>query len=156
MKARTKPKFYRLVPHSADIAIEIWGVDYAQLFANTLLALSDICVGLVNITAQERLTITAAGADYAELLVNFAREGLFLLNARHFAVKKCEVLAFSSAHIHAVISGMRLPSSQPFQREIKAVTYHQSRVCQIEQLGALKKRADSMPGLICGRLVLDV
>jgi len=123
---KNPPKPYRLMAHTADIAIEVTGASYADVFENTLLAITDICVGGATVAARKRIIVVAEGGDRAELLVNFARGGLFLVNIHGFAVKHCKILSIGEKDIRASLDVVPLPKGSVFVREIKALTEHRS------------------------------
>jgi len=118
---------YRLFDHTADIGCEIFGRTRKELFANAVAALIDLMLEQ-NTDRGEGMktkTIAVAGSDLPDLLVNFLREALYLLNGKKWVIKECRALAVSSRHVVAGIAGEPYnPQKHSIKMEIKAVTYH--------------------------------
>ena len=124
-------KKYRLLDHTADIGWEIFGKTRKELFAHSVAALFESMLERRKSletndykTLKER-SISVAGEDLEDLLVNFLREVLYLFNGERWVVIDCRPLQITNKHIVAVLT------SEPYSRakhqvkmEIKAVTYH--------------------------------
>ena len=139
-----EPAHYRVFDHTADLGVEIYGRDEADLFKNAALALADILIDRSRVEGNESKEIVAEGNDREELFVNFLREIVALFNGDGWLVKGCMIHSVDKTHLHATVTG------EPFARErhtvkaeIKAVTYHHVEV-------------RSTPGGWVGRVVCDV
>jgi SHS2 domain-containing protein len=120
---------YRLLDHTADLGIAVWGENAKALFTNAAMALFDLItdVRLLRGTESRRLQVT--GCDWPDLMVNWLRELLYLWTGEQKLVQK--VLLHSTAPA-ALVAEVTLapfdPGSHIVRQEIKAVTYHQIRV----------------------------
>jgi SHS2 domain-containing protein len=120
---------YRFIDHTADLGIVVRGVDPKSLFKNTALALVDIIVDAKVPGSQEKKAIDVTGDDWADLMVNWLREILYLWNGEEYLVKDVTVIELSEKQLRAEVA---LEAYQPqihtIKTEIKAVTYHQIQV----------------------------
>jgi SHS2 domain-containing protein len=122
---------YNYFDHTADIGIEISGRTKKELFNNAASALFDVLIENIKTngsTAQEskkrHKKITVDGADAADLLINFLREMLYLLNGEHWVVNTCEITEFGKHKLVAKLTGESYNKRKHLiKTEIKAVTY---------------------------------
>lgn len=126
-------KNYRLIYHTADIGIEVFGKTQKELFANAVEALFDLMLeqklGQIDFPAgaakSEKREIIVAGDDPEDLLINFLREILYLFNGELWVTTGCRFLEISTKRIVAELSGLSYdPQKHCIKMEIKAVTYH--------------------------------
>ena len=139
MKARS----FRLLPHTADIRLEVRGEDLPGLFAASLESLFSLIVDPRRVRPSESRTFKVPGNDPQELLFSLLREGLLLFSADRFLVR--------SAHATMGLSGVEMKvAGEPFdasrhaaEREIKAVTCHGMTI-------------ERRPGGCLARFIVDV
>jgi SHS2 domain-containing protein len=118
-------KKYKLLDHTADIGIEVWGKTKKELFGNATEAMFDLIIDLTGINNINEKVVTAKGADAEDLLVNFLREALYLFNGKKWIIKQCKLLEMKSGQIVAQLQGEPYDSDKHhLKTEIKAVTYH--------------------------------
>jgi SHS2 domain-containing protein len=120
---------YRIFEHTADLGMEIYGNDVADLFRNAACALADVLTDRSRVEGRESKEIAAEGNDREELFVNFLREIVALFNGDEWLLNECMIHSVDNTHLHATVTG------EPFARErhtveveIKAVTYHHVEV----------------------------
>ena len=121
-------KKYKLLDHTADIRIAVWGKTRKELFANAVAAMFDLMVDCPSDGETKPLvekTIKITSNDLEDTLINFLREALYLFNGQGWLVRCCEPLELNKKSITARMQG------EPYNRqknqlktEIKAVTYH--------------------------------
>jgi SHS2 domain-containing protein len=117
---------YKFFDHTADIGIEVTGRTRKELFMNAAEALFDV---MIENKADERATkqlkeITVAGADIADLLINYLRELLYLFNGEKFITGNCDIIEFANKELQARLTGESFNSKKHLiKTEIKAVTY---------------------------------
>jgi protein archease len=123
--------FYRLFDHTADLGLEIWGVDPGELFVNAGRALFELLVQKKDRSPQERhhRSIEVRGGDWADLMVNWLRELLYLFNGDQQVLAGIRVLSLMPNQLQAEVASEDFTVARHrVGREIKAVTYHQVRV----------------------------
>jgi SHS2 domain-containing protein len=123
--------YYRLIDHTADLGMEIFGADPEALFANAARALFAVLVSDGPAAGAERQTraIDLEGADWADLMVNWLRELLYLWNGEQQVPCRIAIHSLTEHHLRATVgTGDFIPGRHGIDHEIKAVTYHQIQV----------------------------
>lgn len=122
-------KKYELIDHTADFGIRVFGADPQELFANAAHALFDIVTDIDGLETAETITLQIAGDDWADLMVNWLRELLYLFNGSEKLVRRVRILSLSESSLHATVGVDTFdPDRHEIKAEIKAVTYHQIHV----------------------------
>ncbi len=121
---------YKILSHTADLRLEIYGKTQEELFQNAASAMADILASSIKHQAsgklKERIKIESANVNI--LLVDFLNEILARSN-----INKCVYKASSIKHqaskkeikIEADLVGYKV---KEFDEDIKAVTYHEAEV----------------------------
>jgi len=122
-------KKYKLIDHTADFGIQVFGSDPQELFTNAALALFDVITETDVLTGRDSCNITASGEDWSDLMINWLREILYLWNGKEMLIKSVQILSLSENKIFAKIYFDAFkPDRHTIKTEIKAVTYHQIQV----------------------------
>jgi SHS2 domain-containing protein len=120
---------YKLIDHTADFGIHVFGSDPQELFANAAHALFDVITETAGLKTVETTSIRVYGDDWADLMVNWLRELLYLFNGDEKLVKQVRILSLSESELKASIQlDVFDPDRHVVKAEIKAVTYHQIQV----------------------------
>jgi len=120
---------YRLIDHTADFGIQVPGQDPKALFANAAYALFDLITDMDVLEGKNKKKLTVSGTDWADLMVNWLRELLFLWNGKNRLVQKAGIISISEKKLLSTIFYDRYdPDQHAIKLEIKAVTYHQIQV----------------------------
>ncbi len=120
---------YRLLDHTADLRVQVYGNSLRQLFQNALYTLTDLLTDArrVRTLRSRRVTVRGEGEDL--LLVRFLRELLFLFETRRFLGRRLEFIRRGDTILAARVWGERFdPARHPLRTEVKAVTYHRLKV----------------------------
>jgi len=122
-------KKYRLIDHTADFGIHVFGKDSKALFANAAFALFDLVTDIRVLKGENKKRITVAGSDWPDLMVNWLRELLYLWAGNELLVKSAKIQKITASEINAILyyDGYD-PDRHVIKNEIKAVTYHQIQV----------------------------
>lgn len=120
---------YRIIDHTADIGIEVWGKTMAELFQNAALALFDIMVFTDHIKPKLEKKIEVEAEDEEALLVRWLSEFLYWVDTENFLAREIAVTRIETGKVSALARGDVLDRKrhQP-RREIKAVTYHDLKI----------------------------
>ena len=120
---------YRLIDHTADFGIHVFGTNSKDLFANAAHALFDLITDIDALKGLEETDIQISGEDWPDLMVNWLRELLYLWSGKQVLVKKVHILSLTENELSAnVMTGPYDPDRHAVKIEIKAVTYHQIQV----------------------------
>jgi len=117
---------YKLIDHTADFGIHVFGKDEKRLFQNAALAMFELIVetGDARSGVQQRLSVE--GADYPDLMVNWLRELLYMWAGGQKVLNAVAVDTLTSGSIAARVWAEPYdPARHSIIYEIKAVTYHQ-------------------------------
>lgn len=115
--------------------MEVKGRSRNELFVNAAQALFDVMFESKSgdVSEKNRKTITVEGADFADLLINFLREILYLFNGEKFVTGSCEIVEFTNKELTARLTGELFNSKKHLiKTEIKAVTYSGAKVEKIK------------------------
>jgi SHS2 domain-containing protein len=127
---RNKP--YRFFDHTADLGIEIYGKDPEALFVNAGHALFDAVLHQVEHmpeSVHRYHAIEIQGEDWADLMVNWLKELLYLFNGNQQVLVDIRVESLSEKALKAIaVTEAFFPGRHQVGQEIKAVTYHQIQV----------------------------
>ncbi len=119
----------RLIDHTADFGIHVFGADAEELFKNAGVALFDVLTDLDSVKEHHNHLITCQGIDWPDLMVNWLRELLYYWTVKELLLKNAKIVAISKTDL---ISEVELEPYRPdlhaLNRDIKAVTYHQIMV----------------------------
>lgn len=126
-----KEKMYRIFNHTADIGIDIFGQTLEALFCHAALAIFELTTDLQTVKAVQKKQVKVEGADREDLLVNFLREVLYLIQGEGRLFKTCNIVKLEGGHLVAELGGEPFDAGRhEMKAEIKAVTYHQVLVEQ--------------------------
>lgn len=121
----------RLLEHTADMGIAVEAATLPELFTEAARGLLLLLGGEPAAAPRTSLTVTVAGDDREELLVNWLNELLFLLETRHFYLAAVTRLELGPGSLAADLRGELLdPDRHSFAREAKAATHHQLRLSE--------------------------
>jgi len=119
---------YRLIDHTADFGAEIWAPDAEGLFRQAAGAMLDLLFDhLPDEGAGAHVRdLEIEGTDWADLMVGWLRELLFLVNGVQLVPVRLEILELRRHLLRAKVLCSDYDSGRhPIKIEIKAVTYHQ-------------------------------
>ncbi len=123
---------YRLLDHTADLAIEVSAADKPGLYAEAARAVVELACGRMPAATLrgEPAVLEITGQDEADLMINWLREILALINVEGKVPVKVTVEELSAIRLAAVLELVSLEQAGGLESEIKAVTYHQVLVEQ--------------------------
>ena len=122
---------YRIIEHTADFGIHVYGRDINRLFANAAHALFDQITDVRILEGKVENKIRVSGDDWPDLMVNWLRELLCLWTVEDRLVKDVDITNLSEYSLRAIVTGDPYDQNRhSIKEEIKAVTYHQIDVHQ--------------------------
>ena len=134
---------FRLLPHTADIRLEIRGKDLPELFATSVEALFSLIVDRRRVRPAASKTLNVSGKDPVEQLYFLLRDALLLFSSDRFLVRTARVTMKVSGVEMKVAGEPFNPSRHAADREIKAVTAHGMTI-------------EKIPGGYLARFIVDV
>jgi SHS2 domain-containing protein len=131
---------FRELEHTADLAVEVWGADFASLLDNA----AAVVFALQGLSAtpgeRVRREIRIAATDREALLVDWLNELLYLSESQGECYTSFEIALASDTQLSAIASGHK---GHPTRRRIKAATFYDLRI-------------EDSPGRCAARIVFDV
>jgi len=126
-------KKYRLIDHTADLGIEVYGKDLKDLFHNAGEALFEILCDLSEVAESVEKAVNLDCEDLEQLMVEWLGELLYLHDTERLLFKRFEIEEIENKKIKAIVYGEEFKEGRhSVNTEIKAVTYHQIQVRQEE------------------------
>jgi len=122
----TAPLTYQIIDHTADLGIIVKGVNEKDVFIRAAYAMTDIMVkGDINKKTVIK-DVSLQGDDFPDLMVKWLGEILYLFNGEKLVVHSIEITSISSIMLQSTLTLSSFePKDHQVKREIKAVTYHQ-------------------------------
>lgn len=116
---------YKLLEHTADLGIRVWGRDLKSLFINSASAMFELIAGIDSIKPANAVEITADAADRDELLKNWLSELLYHFHVKETLFSRFEIRELDDNSVISVARGEKIDKDRhKLKREIKAVTFH--------------------------------
>lgn len=134
-------KDFELIPHTADIQIRVYGATMNDLFRNALIgmfqAIGPQAAGCTRIgdrvqcpTLPEQHDIEVTSIDRTALLIDFLSQAVALSDIHNQAYLDVVIKELTDTHIKATVQGVNVQGFEVV--EIKAVTYHDAHIRQID------------------------
>ncbi len=128
---------YEILEHTADIAIKIIAQNYISLFEYAPVALYSVIGDIVidkNIETK-RETITLKADSWEELLHDWLTEILYYFEVRELIVKQCNFSVLKPEYLESDLKLGKIDiRKSKISREIKAITYHNLKIEQKDNL----------------------
>jgi SHS2 domain-containing protein len=119
----TRPS-YRLLPHTADLCVEVRGDDLPSLLAAAAEALFSLLTDRRRVRPKERKILPVPPAPPDEQLYLLLRQALLLVSSERFLVRSAGATMESGSVKVALAGETADPARHEVFREIKAVTRH--------------------------------
>jgi SHS2 domain-containing protein len=125
-----KEKGFRILDHPADLGIEAYGKTLAEAFEQAALGLVSIIADASKVEGRNCRNVTLEGSDLEHLLVRWLEEILYLYDGEHFIGGRFQISQLESRWLQAVVYGEPFdPIRHQTRMDVKAITYHQLKVC---------------------------
>jgi len=125
---------YRLIDHTADFGIHVFGTDLKDLFTNAAFSMFDLITDIKSLKGADESSLNIKGIDRPDLMVNWLRELLYLWNGKQILVASIDIQSMTEYELTAKIKFDCFdPARHSIKNEIKAVTYHQIQVNQVTE-----------------------
>ncbi len=120
---------YRWIDHTADIGIEVFGAQLADVFVHSAQGMMAIITESSDILPKESREILLQAANLDELIVAWLRELHFIYEVENILFCRYTIQSVTDTQIEAVVWGEPVDLDRHrILTEIKAVTYHELSV----------------------------
>lgn len=120
-------KNYRILPHTTDIRLEIYGQSLKELFLNSSSGLAELLGIKLGQSAGRKRIIRLKAHDAESLLVNWLNEILYIVQTRHFRPAWVAITHCDGKKLEGTLTG-KYSKGEILLREIKAATYHNLKI----------------------------
>ena len=125
----SNPLNYQIIDHTADLGIIVQGTDEKNLFIRAAQAMTDLMVKGDISKKTVIKDVSLQGEDFPDLMVRWLGEILYLFNGEKLIVNSIEIKSISPIKLKSTLTLTSFePEHHQIIREIKAVTYHQISV----------------------------
>jgi len=122
-------KTFKIIDHTADVGVMVYGINVKQLFSNAALALSSLITEPKSIKEKMKRHVEITSEDRHNLLVEWLNELIYLFDVEHILFKKFDIENLNSQHLKAICYGEKFdPLRHNIKREVKAATYHMLKI----------------------------
>ncbi len=133
-------KDFELLPHTADIKIRVCGATLADFFRNAVIGMFQAVGPIIDGARSEHDRVVCdtlpvsrqvhvKAHDVTALLVDFLSEALYLSDVYNEAYLDATIHTVTQTEIDATLHGAAVKG---FAVELKAVTYHELQVRQVD------------------------
>lgn len=120
---------YEVCDHTADILLRVRGRDERALFRHALAGVYAVIGELATTPGGETVEIALTAANREDLLHDWLAEALYYVESRRTVLDEVQFDDLSETALRARAVGRALDMDRcGFDREVKAVTYHELRV----------------------------
>jgi SHS2 domain-containing protein len=125
---------YRLLEHTSDIKVEIYGSDLAELFTNAATCLFDLILDRRRVLGIQAVPVSLESAELSELFLDWLRELLFLFSTHSLAIRRVEIGSIEPTMVQATVFGEEFDSERHgLKVEVKTPTYHGYRIDKTDE-----------------------
>jgi len=118
-------KRYEQIPHTADIAVRVYGKDLKELFANAAYAMFDIIADLDGLKDTVSIDLDLKAPSKEELLVSWLDELLYNFYTKGIIFFRFDITTLGEKEIFGKAFGRHVGENKNrLKTEIKAATYH--------------------------------
>ena len=126
------PPAYQIIDHTADLGIIVKGVDEKDVFIRAAHAMTDLMLKGDISRKTVMKDISLQGEDFPDLMVKWLGEILYLFNGEKLLMHSIKIKSISPITLRSTLTLSSFePKHHQVKREIKAVTYHQIFVDQV-------------------------
>jgi SHS2 domain-containing protein len=117
---------YRFIDHTADIAVEVYGKNEAELIENAGYAFYEAFVAAENLSSDIEKNVEVSADDFEMLLYKWLNELLYLFDTEFFAAREIAVDA-DEKKASGTLRGGKF-TAEMVKVEPKAITMHKFKV----------------------------
>lgn len=126
---------HREIDHTADLGFDLWADSLPSLFAEAVLALSDLCYERTAVRWVDERCLEVRGADREEQFVRWLQEVYLLLESSHWLTAAATDVVVKDESIKGTLHGEPIdPARHTLHSEIKAITYHELKIVRKDGL----------------------
>ncbi|MGQ9588459.1 MAG: archease [Thermoplasmata archaeon] len=115
---------YKLLEHTADAMVEVYGKDLEERFSNAAYAMFDQITDVTKVRPKGELKVVLSANSREQLLVDFLQELLYVHDVEDLVLCEFKV-KIDGKTLEAVVRGERFDEQRhPKRAIVKGVAYH--------------------------------
>lgn len=114
---------YKLLDHTGDLRIMVYGNNYKLLFENSLYAMANLITDTSKFNKDKTKKIKIIQKNYDDLLISFLNDILFYLETEGILYYDSD-LNIKNTELTGTIYGFKIPDNIEYEYVIKAPTYY--------------------------------
>lgn len=118
---------FKILPHTADVRMLVFGDSFQELFFNALLGMEKILGPIKTNEETDWREFKVESLDTTALLIDFLSEILYLTQTHKEIYNQLEITKLTETSIEGRVKGIKI---EGFSEDIKGVTYHEAYVQQ--------------------------
>ena len=126
-------KQYKIIHHTADLRIKIFGSDIKDLFINSGYAYFDLVIEKRKRQLEISKEIKVEALDLQSLFVSWLNELIYLFTVKELVVTDFYIKEITFKLIKAKLKCLKLSPQDSIKREIKAATYHKLEISSTDK-----------------------
>ncbi|UCD55066.1 MAG: archease [Candidatus Omnitrophota bacterium] len=127
-------KRYEQIPHTADVAIRVYGKDLKELFINAAFGMFDIIADLEGLKSSVSIDVNLKAPSKEELLVSWLDELLYNFYTKGIIFFEFDISFLSEEQLMIKAYGRHIGENRNrLKTEIKAATYHDLNIKQSDK-----------------------
>ncbi len=119
------PFTIQILEHTADTGFEVEGDTKENVIAGAVTALVSMITDETSIQESIERTVHTEGDDWAQAIVRYLNEVLYMIDGDGFLPARAVVEIPSSFTIDSTLYGEERSSDHMQRNDVKAITYHQ-------------------------------
>jgi SHS2 domain-containing protein len=121
---------YKLLDHTADALVEVYGKTLDEIFSNAAYSMFDQITDANRVEPRGEVKIVLSAQSKEQLLVDFLQELLFLHDTENLVFKEF-IVHTNGRTLEAVVRGEEFNEAKHEKRSVvKGVTYHKLEIDQ--------------------------
>ena len=114
---------YKLLDHTGDLRVLIYGNNYKSLFENALYAMTNLITDTSKLTENKIKGIKILKRNYDDLMISFLNDILFYLETDGILYYDSDII-IKNNELTGTIYGSIIPDNVEYEYVIKAPTYY--------------------------------
>ncbi|MCX7917607.1 MAG: archease [bacterium] len=123
-------KKIKIINHTADIGIEVYGKTIEEIFENSLNGLYRI-IGVKSNGYEKEIEINVCADEIEGLLVKFLNELIYYIETQKIAGKIIKIKIDSKENRYNLYAKLKMGKIEKITKEVKATTYHNLKLEKI-------------------------
>ena len=122
-----------ILEHPSDLGIEAYGRSMEEMFMNASLGLVSVITDVFGVYQNVERKIMVQGLDRENLLIRWLNELLYLFHVEKLIIRDVRFTKIADRSLEAVVTGeLYNPARHELKLDIKAITYHQLKIEEID------------------------